>query len=202
MFPERVFVAVGHPEDVESSEVESDNGGASWQTEVDGVESEEPRLDAVCERNPDEVAKGQHVAETIGRDVHLGQHGCLGYGQSCTSYQIRRRRHGTHLEPLAVGRVEELESDDQPHAIGHSAVLDILLAEARDVEQRPEDQTGSIFVESFDVKVGESGPSRVQRSADEELRVSQRGGASISRGRDVPGKQKAHVVDEDPGVTA
>lgn len=77
MLPERILVTVTSPEDVESDNIQSDNSGRGSETEIDRVESEVSSLNTICEWDPDEITEREHVAETIGCNVHLCQHGRL-----------------------------------------------------------------------------------------------------------------------------
>jgi hypothetical protein len=75
VLPERILVAVTGPKDVESDNVQSDNTCTSCESEIDRVESKVTSLNTICEWNPNEITEREHVTETVGGNVHLGQHG-------------------------------------------------------------------------------------------------------------------------------
>jgi len=74
-----------------------------------------------------------------------------------------------HLLPERVERVPTLEEDHKDHAVRDPAIAEVLLARARNVEQRPADDSRSDLVERLEVKVGEARQSGVERTSEEPL---------------------------------
>ena len=68
-----ILLLVARPKDVQSNGLDNDDDRGQDRSEVDGVEGEVTRLEAVDERYVNEIAKRQHETEAIGRDVHLVQ---------------------------------------------------------------------------------------------------------------------------------
>lgn len=75
--PKLVFLPVGLSENVQTDRFDEYDRRASNQSEIDRVEGEVSRLQAIHEWHPDEVTKGKHESEAVGRDVHLVQNGRL-----------------------------------------------------------------------------------------------------------------------------
>ncbi|KAI3481015.1 hypothetical protein L1887_56841 [Cichorium endivia] len=202
---ELVLLGVGLAEDVVAGEVDGDDGGGAGDAEVDGVEGEVARLEAVDEGDPYEVADGEHESEAVGGDVHGGEDGRL------------------HEE--GVGDVPEVESADEGHGVGDAtAQLDVLVAGAADVENGPEDEARTELVERLDV---ERADARVELASDEpvvehvarvaaegeQLTVGERDEVAVDRlgerveegGRDEAGPvlvedgEGVGALDEDPG---
>lgn len=105
---------ISHSEDVHPRDLNTDDQRCRHGTQLDGVRSQESCLETVRKRNPGEVAKGEHKAETVGCNVHLVE--------DCVFL------HKT------VEDVPALKDEDDPHTISQFPNPDILLASARNVE--------------------------------------------------------------------
>jgi hypothetical protein len=81
---------------------------------------------------------------------------------------IKREKTAHFLEERIRG-IEEFEHQNQPHAIEHLAIPDVLLARAGDIEQDPEDHSGSDLVEGLDIERGEARKCGVKGSTEEPL---------------------------------
>lgn len=142
---ELVLFRVGFAENVVADEVDSNDSRSSSDTEVDRSESKVAGLQTVDEGHPDEVSNREHETEAVGGNVHSGEDGRL------------------HEE--RIGNVPEVEGANENHAVRHTAVqLNILMAGAANVEDGPQDETGSELVERFDVEAADAG---VEFTADE-----------------------------------
>ena len=75
-----------------------------------------------------------------------------------------------YLLPERVEGVPSLEEHHEDHAVRDSAVAEVLLARAGDVEQRPADNTRADLVEGLEVEVGETRQGRVEWAPKEPLR--------------------------------
>jgi hypothetical protein len=78
----------------------------------------------------------------------------------------------TDLMVQCIHNVETVHEQHQPHTGGNlvqSAESNRLLAQAADVQDPPQDHTGSELIEELDVKAGSARRSRVQGSTHPEL---------------------------------
>ena len=102
-------------------------------------------MEGVDERHPEQVAHGQHEAETIGGDIHSSENGGL---------VVKR-----------VSNVPALEGEDEPHGIGDAGqgqgarlgATDSLFACHGQVDERPQDHAGTEFIEGFYFKRANGG---------------------------------------------
>lgn len=108
-------------------------------------------------------------------------------GPRCNTQRVTGKP--AHLVPERVEAVPSLESQYQNHAVRQLAVAEVLLARARDVEERPADDTWSDLVEGLQVEGGEEGEGGVERSAQEEL------GGSVGMFREKGGQEKELNMD-------
>lgn len=149
--PKVILLAIGSSEDVVSDEVDKENSNGQGKAELDGIEHQITRLEAVREGEPAEIANRQHEAESVGSDVHLGENTGL-----CKAVNERSESGGRcHLIIERVDHVSGLEEEDEPHRVGHvgeTAATRSLLTDHADVVEDPKDQTGADFVERFEVK--------------------------------------------------
>lgn len=112
-------------------------------------ECKETRLQAIHERDPRNVAHGEHKPEPVRRDIH--------------------RRQDRGLVVQRVPDVPDLESTDKPHGVGdvgEATTADGLFTYHTDVNERPEDEAWAELVEGLDV---EGADGRVELAADKEL---------------------------------
>ena len=129
--------------------------------QTDRVEGEVSSLKRVGEGYPGEITDSEHEAESVGRNVHRGQDRCLIQAIFSLIKEVGTERQSiTHLVVDRVNNVDRLHAHYQPHAsgdVGKTSESNTLLAEAGDIEDEPEDETRSEFVELLDIKFGVAG---------------------------------------------
>lgn len=147
---ETAFFVVRCAEDVESHRLNESYEGDAAVAEVDGVDGEVAGLKAVGEGQPDEVAEGEHEAEAVGGDVHLGGDGWF------------------HVE--GIGDVEGLEGGDDEDAVGDGGVSGVLLGDEGEVQDDPAGEARAHLVEGLDVDgLPKEAELRVEFPPDEEV---------------------------------
>lgn len=76
------------------------------------------------------------------------------------------REDTTHLVELGIKDIPRVERHREDHAIGDASDAFVLPCDKGEVEDDPEDETGSHLVERLDVKAANAG---VEHAADEPL---------------------------------
>ena len=111
------------------------------------LKSEIPRLERVSERNPQKVPGGKHIAKSVSCDVHDREDGRL-FHVSAHLTQIKAKSEGPHLVINGVSNIPQVEHKDKDHRICQCApTSNILLASHTDIDEGPEDQARSEFIE-------------------------------------------------------
>lgn len=114
---EAVLFVVGAAEDVVSKPLHGEDSDSARNSQLDGVNGEIASLEGVDERDPDEIAKGKHEAETVSRDVHGRQDG--------------------RLHPQRVKHVDGLECGDEENTVGDVPMKAILVCDESEIHQNP-----------------------------------------------------------------
>ncbi|KAI7001191.1 Delta(14)-sterol [Hortaea werneckii] len=107
-------------------------------------------LEAVDERDPDEIAEGEHQAETVVGEVDSGEDG--------------------RLVVEGIHDVEGLEDGDDEDRVGDVAVRFVLMSHESQIENDPTEQAGTKFHEGLDVDFSveqRDRNARVQFTSDE-----------------------------------
>mmetsp|Transcript_26066 Transcript_26066/g.60859 ORF Transcript_26066/g.60859 Transcript_26066/m.60859 type:complete len:377 (+) Transcript_26066:351-1481(+) len=143
---EGILLTVGAAEDAVSQGVGGQHQQEHGEAEVRIVIDQIPRLEAVREGHPGQVAKDQHEAESVGGNVHRRQDG---------PFLIQR-----------IPNVESLEGIDQHHTTTDVPKLLLLLDNHGHVEEGPADEAGTELAELLPV---EGSPPRIQLPSKEEV---------------------------------
>ena len=134
-------------EDVVPESHERGDERQSLLTQVVGLDAEEARLQGVSEGDEGEVAEREHEPETVGGNVHHCQQSLL-------------VQH-------TVKDVESLEKVDEDERVVNAAKVvlnDVVVVQATQVDQQPQQHPGSQLAEQLDV---EAAHARVELPADE-----------------------------------
>lgn len=128
---EAVLLGVRAAEDVVADSVDGQSEDDAADAHLRRKDGQVSRLEGVEEWNPDKIAKGQHVAESVHNDVDHSQNG---------RFRIE-----------AFQDVESLECSDQDDGIGHVAVGTVLMSDIGQVQDDPSDQAGPHFAKDLDI---------------------------------------------------
>lgn len=131
-----------------------ENGSCPNWSQLNVVPGEVTSLEGVDEWHPEQVAHGQHKPKTIRGDIHSSENGGL---------VVKR-----------VGNVPALEGEDEPHGVGDAGqgqgarrgATDSLFACHGQVDERPQDHTGTQFIEALHFKRANGG---IELASDEPL---------------------------------
>ena len=146
---ETVLFIVDGTEDIVANALDRKNSDDTLKAEVNRVDGEVPRLETVCERNPDKVAKGKHHAKPISDEID------------------GRKDRRFHIQ--GIEGVNGLSCGDKNDRVSDTAVVAILLHDESKVHDDPAQHTRAQLAPGFDVNLTENGKhnTRVQLAADE-----------------------------------
>ena len=130
-----MLLIVGGIEDIDAVDKNGTHDRDPRPTQMHGVGGKVAALGGVQERNPDEMAEGEHEAHAISGDVHHGQDA------------------GSVV--LAAEHIVGLNGHCEDNAVGDVAVAAVLLDDEGQIQQNPSGQTGTDFAPSLDVDFSE-----------------------------------------------
>jgi hypothetical protein len=120
------------------------------------MEGEVTGLEVINERNPGQVSNREHEAKAIRGDIHGGEE--------------------SRLVVEAICNIPKLESKDEPHGICDilkTTTADSLFACHADVDEHPEDETRTQFIEGLEIKRANRG---IELPSDEPLYICEMSG--------------------------
>lgn len=147
--PEAVLLVVHSAENVVSNALDGQDASHTSQTKFDRVDREIACLQRIGERNPDEVTKGKHHAETVSDNIDRGEDG------------------GLHVQ--GVKGVDSLRNSDENDGVGNTAEVAVLLHDKRKIQDDPSQHSRAKFAPRLDVNFSKDGQgdARVQFTSDE-----------------------------------
>lgn len=129
--PERVLLVIGGLEDIDAENKDGTHCRNPRPAQMHGVGGGVAALGGVQERNPGEIAEGEHEAQSVGGNVHPG------------------RDAGSVV--LAAEHIVGLNGRREDNAVGDVAVVAVLLGDEGQIQQDPPSQTGTDFAPGLDV---------------------------------------------------